>query len=206
MLLQKRRLLFIWQPKPTFLSIYSQKSVHFSTLLWKLTRLWKISPCTTFQKTAPYLIAVTTHYSLEEMQRKSCLENWWTSFPASVCGVLPNRVEVTFIESMCPINGQLSDFLERAVLFNQQFKKIEKVPNVAEKILIMKQFMKHTHSSLKKTNFITWRLIGCWNASLSLKRKEQTDCSRSFFAINMNLLISKWFWILQTMKLLMAQF
>ena len=47
-------------------------------------------------------------------------------------------------------NGQLFDNLQRAVQFNQQNRRVERMPSIAKKRLLRKKFKKHLLSSFQK--------------------------------------------------------
>ena len=48
-------------------------------------------------------------------------------------------------------SGQLFDFLQRAVHFNQQNRGLDRMPSIAMKRLLRKKFKKHLLSSFQKT-------------------------------------------------------
>ena len=48
-------------------------------------------------------------------------------------------------------SGQLFDKLKRAVHFNQQNRRVDRMPSIAKKRLLRKKFKKHLLSSFKKT-------------------------------------------------------
>ena len=48
-------------------------------------------------------------------------------------------------------SGQLFDYLQRAVHFNQQNRGVERMPSIAKKRLLRKKYEKHLLSSFQKT-------------------------------------------------------
>ena len=48
-------------------------------------------------------------------------------------------------------SGQLFDYLQRAVHFNQQNRGVERMPSIAKKRLLRKKYKKHLLSSFQKT-------------------------------------------------------
>ena len=48
-------------------------------------------------------------------------------------------------------SGQLFDYLQRAVHFNQQNRGVERMPSIAKKRLLRKKYKKHLFSSFQKT-------------------------------------------------------
>ena len=48
-------------------------------------------------------------------------------------------------------SGQLFDNLQRAVRFNQQIRRMERMPKIAKKRLLRRKYKKHLLSSLQKT-------------------------------------------------------
>ena len=49
-------------------------------------------------------------------------------------------------------SGQLFDYLQRAVHFNQQNRGVERMPSIAKKRILRKKYKKHLLSSFQKTN------------------------------------------------------
>ena len=48
-------------------------------------------------------------------------------------------------------SGQLFDYLQRVVHFNQQNRGVERMPSIAKKRLLRKKYKKHLFSSFQKT-------------------------------------------------------
>ena len=48
-------------------------------------------------------------------------------------------------------SGQLFDYLQGAVLFNQQNRGVERMPSIAKKRFLRKKYKKHLLSSFQKT-------------------------------------------------------
>ena len=141
------------QAFPRFYTVYSEKSLFISTTLYEKFLICREYCVATHDDATCSLPNCTYHLLLVADKDVDDLIGKLDGlcFTYQLVDCFYTLFKYRFNGSLLVKNGQIFDFVQRAISFNQRSKALDRMPSIAKKRLLRKKFKRHLLSSRQKT-------------------------------------------------------